>query len=120
MGTVVVAGLAGGAFFVLDRRLDSRSIGTSGAAPTPPGESTLRSPAPASKAERGTPVFFLKPADALSDEDRRFILANFFHAQRARMIEPYPPEDFPKQPRCSREARVRNSRSTNGMISRVR
>lgn len=32
----------------------------------------------------------LKPADALSDEDRRFILANFFHAQRARMIEPYP------------------------------
>ena len=32
----------------------------------------------------------LKPADTLSDEDRRFILANFFHAQRARMIEPYP------------------------------
>ena len=32
----------------------------------------------------------LKPAEALTDEDKRFILANFFHAQRARMIEPYP------------------------------
>jgi len=32
----------------------------------------------------------LKPAASLSDEDRAFIVANFFHAQRGRMIEPYP------------------------------
>ena len=32
----------------------------------------------------------LKPAAALTDDDKRFVLANFFHAQRARMIEPYP------------------------------
>jgi alpha-amylase/alpha-mannosidase (GH57 family) len=32
----------------------------------------------------------LKPAAQLTDEDRAFIVANFFHAQRARMIEPYP------------------------------
>ena len=32
----------------------------------------------------------LKPANQLTDEERRFILAHFFHAQRARMIEPYP------------------------------
>jgi alpha-amylase/alpha-mannosidase (GH57 family) len=32
----------------------------------------------------------LKPAAALSDDDKRFVVANFFHAQRARMIEPYP------------------------------
>ncbi len=32
----------------------------------------------------------LKPAAELTEDDRRFILANFFHAQRSRMIEPYP------------------------------
>ncbi len=32
----------------------------------------------------------LKPAAALTDDDKRFVLANFFHAQRARMIDPYP------------------------------
>ncbi len=32
----------------------------------------------------------LKSAAHLSDEDRAFIVGNFFHAQRARMIEPYP------------------------------
>jgi len=32
----------------------------------------------------------LKPASQLTDEEKRFILAHFFHAQRARMIEPYP------------------------------
>src|SRR5215216_473250 len=31
----------------------------------------------------------LKPATHLTDEDRNFIVANFFHAQRGRMIEPY-------------------------------
>src|SRR5438034_3714451 len=33
-------------------------------------------------------------------------------------IAPYPPDDFPKQPRCSRAARVLNSLSTKGTISR--
>ena len=32
----------------------------------------------------------LKPADALTEEDRAFIIQNFFHAQRRRMIEVYP------------------------------
>jgi alpha-amylase/alpha-mannosidase (GH57 family) len=32
----------------------------------------------------------LKPAAELTDDDKRFILANFFHAQRARMIETAP------------------------------
>jgi alpha-amylase/alpha-mannosidase (GH57 family) len=32
----------------------------------------------------------LKPAAALSDDDRARILAEFFHAPRGRMIEPYP------------------------------
>ena len=32
----------------------------------------------------------LKPAAQLSDDDRTFVVANFFHAQRARMIEAYP------------------------------
>src|SRR5919109_4149471 len=32
----------------------------------------------------------LKPATQLTDEDRTFIVTNFFHAQRNRMIEPYP------------------------------
>jgi alpha-amylase/alpha-mannosidase (GH57 family) len=32
----------------------------------------------------------LKPADQLTDTDTAFILANFFHAQRQRMIESYP------------------------------
>src|SRR5262245_36411973 len=32
----------------------------------------------------------LKPAVELTDDDERFILANFFHAHRARMIETAP------------------------------
>lgn len=32
----------------------------------------------------------LKAADRLSDEERAFCVEHFFHAQRARMIEPYP------------------------------
>jgi len=32
----------------------------------------------------------LKPAAALNDDDRTFIVGNFFHAHRGRMIEPYP------------------------------
>jgi alpha-amylase/alpha-mannosidase (GH57 family) len=32
----------------------------------------------------------LKPAASLNDDDKRFILANFFHAHRARMIDAYP------------------------------
>ena len=32
----------------------------------------------------------LKPAADLTDDDKRFLLANSFHAQRARMIEPSP------------------------------
>src|SRR6266536_3335545 len=32
----------------------------------------------------------LKPADSLDDRDVDFILANFFHAQRQRMIDVYP------------------------------
>jgi alpha-amylase/alpha-mannosidase (GH57 family) len=32
----------------------------------------------------------LKPVDSLTDADRATIVAEFFHAQRARMIEPYP------------------------------
>src|SRR3954454_6478611 len=32
----------------------------------------------------------LKPADTLSEDDVLFILANFFHAQRQRMIDVYP------------------------------
>jgi alpha-amylase/alpha-mannosidase (GH57 family) len=32
----------------------------------------------------------LTQAAALTDDDKRFVLANFFHAQRARMIAPYP------------------------------
>src|SRR5919109_200901 len=32
----------------------------------------------------------LKPADALTGDERAFCIANFFHAQRARMIDPYP------------------------------
>src|SRR6476469_10949279 len=32
----------------------------------------------------------LKAADALTDSDVDFILENFFHAQRQRMIDPYP------------------------------
>jgi alpha-amylase/alpha-mannosidase (GH57 family) len=44
----------------------------------------------ADQARDRTLALSLKPAAQLTDEDRRFILANFFHAQRARMIEPYP------------------------------
>src|SRR5262245_36784691 len=32
----------------------------------------------------------LRPADLLSQDDRTFMLANFFHAHREHMIEPYP------------------------------
>ena len=32
----------------------------------------------------------LKPADQLNDEERAFMLAQFFHAHRPRMIDPYP------------------------------
>jgi alpha-amylase/alpha-mannosidase (GH57 family) len=32
----------------------------------------------------------LKPAAELTEDERTFIVANFFHAQRARMIQPYP------------------------------
>src|SRR4051812_15319547 len=32
----------------------------------------------------------LKPAEALTDADAAFMFENFFHAQRQRMIEPYP------------------------------
>jgi alpha-amylase/alpha-mannosidase (GH57 family) len=32
----------------------------------------------------------LKPADQLTLDERAFCIANFFHAQRARMIDPYP------------------------------
>src|SRR5437773_12159867 len=32
----------------------------------------------------------LKPADALNQDEIVFVLRNFFHAQRQRMIEPYP------------------------------
>ena len=32
----------------------------------------------------------LKPADALTEDDRAFCLENFFHAHRPRMIDPYP------------------------------
>jgi alpha-amylase/alpha-mannosidase (GH57 family) len=32
----------------------------------------------------------LKPADALSDDERAFCVENFFHAHRPRMIDPFP------------------------------
>jgi len=32
----------------------------------------------------------LKPAEALTEEERAFCIENFFHAHRARMIDPYP------------------------------
>ena len=32
----------------------------------------------------------LKPADELTDDERAFCVENFFHAQRPRMIDPYP------------------------------
>src|SRR5437762_1548158 len=32
----------------------------------------------------------LKPAEALSDAEKAFVIQQFFHAQRQRMIEPYP------------------------------
>jgi alpha-amylase/alpha-mannosidase (GH57 family) len=32
----------------------------------------------------------LKPAEALTDDDRAFCVENFFHAHRPRMIDPYP------------------------------
>ena len=32
----------------------------------------------------------LKPAESLTEDERAFCIANFFHAQRARMIDPYP------------------------------
>ena len=44
----------------------------------------------ANQAHDRTLALSLKPASQLTDEEKRFILAHFFHAQRARMIEPYP------------------------------
>lgn len=44
----------------------------------------------ADQARDRTLALSLKPASLLTDEDKRFILANFFHASRGRMIEPYP------------------------------
>jgi len=44
----------------------------------------------ANQARDRTLALSLKLASQLTDEEKRFILANFFHAQRARMIEPYP------------------------------
>ncbi len=44
----------------------------------------------ANQARDRTLALSLKPASQLTDEEKRFILAHFFHAQRARMIEPYP------------------------------
>ena len=44
----------------------------------------------ADRARDQTLALGLKPAAHLTDEDKRFILANFFHAQRSRMIEPHP------------------------------
>jgi alpha-amylase/alpha-mannosidase (GH57 family) len=32
----------------------------------------------------------LKPADALSDDERAFCVENFFHAHKPRMIDPFP------------------------------
>jgi alpha-amylase/alpha-mannosidase (GH57 family) len=32
----------------------------------------------------------LKPAADLTEDDERFVVANFFHAQRARMVDPFP------------------------------
>ncbi len=32
----------------------------------------------------------LKPAEELTEDERAFCIANFFHAQRTRMIDPYP------------------------------
>src|ERR1051325_10901576 len=32
----------------------------------------------------------LRPAEALSDDERAFCIAEFFHAHRPRMIDPYP------------------------------
>jgi alpha-amylase/alpha-mannosidase (GH57 family) len=32
----------------------------------------------------------LKPTAQLTDDDRAFVLSNFFHAQRTRLIDPYP------------------------------
>ena len=44
----------------------------------------------ADQAQDRTLALSLKPAAQLTEEDKRFILANFFHAPRGRMIEPYP------------------------------
>ena len=45
----------------------------------------------------------LKPADKLSEEERRFCVEQFFHAHRPRMIDPYP-----------RYAELLTRRGTNG------
>ena len=44
----------------------------------------------------------LKPAASLDADDTAFILRNFFHAQRQRMIEPYPryAELLERRPSC--------------------
>ena len=49
----------------------------------------------------------LKPASDLTDDDKRFLLVNSFHAQRARMIEP--------SPRYSELLRKRDSGNGNAL-----
>ena len=53
----------------------------------------------------------LKPAAQLTDEDKAYVVANFFHAQRARMIEPYP--------RYAELLRRREAAGANGGASRA-
>jgi alpha-amylase/alpha-mannosidase (GH57 family) len=51
-------------------------------------------------------VLGLKPADALSEEERAFCVENFFHAHRPRMIDPFP-----------RYAELLARRGANGSLS---
>ena len=43
----------------------------------------------------------LKPADALSEDERAFCIEQFFHAHRSRMVDPYP-----DTPNCWRSGAV--------------
>ncbi len=55
----------------------------------------------------------------LTDEDKRFILAHFFHAQRARMIEPYPRyAELLRRARAGRRKRRRGQGAFRGRLSR--
>ena len=65
----------------------------------------------ADQARDRTLALGLKPAETLTDEDRRFILANFFHAPRGRMIEPYP--------RYAELLRLRDQAGGNGGAARA-